>query len=156
MQNFHKFILFTFCCLLFLSLCSMMMVFNGASSTEVSTILQFEKILLIPSAIYCLLAILYYFKESLGLRELWRRIPGYLIFTLCVINSLTISGFLAFYLVYKYLGNAPENFEITPLLVGISSSIALLLSFSFLKRNTPFSSYSQRLQAREDNFTQKN
>ena len=131
----------------------MMMVFNGASSTEVSTILQFEKILLLPSTLYCVLAVFYYFKQSQGMRELWQRIPAYLIFTLCVINSLTVSGFLAFYLVQKNLGNAPEFFEIIPLLVGISSSIALLLSFSFLKRKKPFSSYTQRLQAREDSFT---
>jgi len=81
----------------------MMMVFTGASSTEVSTILQIQKLLLIPSVIYCVLALLIYFKMPSGLRELWKRTPGYLIFTLCIINSLTISGFLAFHLVKPVL-----------------------------------------------------
>ena len=133
-----------------------MMVFNGASSTEVSSILQIEKILLIPSIIYSVLALVFYIKSTNGLRELWQRTPGYMIFTLCIINSLTISGFLSFYLVQKNLGHAPEHFEIIPLLVCISSSIALLMSFSFIKRRKPFSTYQTRLQAREDNFTQKN
>jgi len=134
----------------------MMMVFTGASSTKASNILQFEKVLLIPSVLYCLVALFVYLKQSKGLRELWLRIPAYLIFTLCIINSLTISGFLSFYLVQVKLGQAPEIFQLIPLFVGISSSIGLLLSFSFLKRNKPFSSYMDRLQAREEIFTQKN
>ncbi len=156
MQIIHKFIFFSFCCLLFLSLCSIMMVFSGASSTEVSTILQFERILLIPSIIYCVCAGLFYLKKSLGIRELWHRIPGYLIFTLCLITSLTISGFLAFYLVQENLGLKAQAFELIPLWVCISSSIGLLFSFSFLKRTKPYSSYADRLKARQDNFTQKN
>ncbi len=156
MQNLHKIIFFSFCILLFLSLCSIMMVFNGASSTEVSTILQFEKILLMPSVIYSVLALISYIKKPSGLHKLWGLTPGYLIFTLCIINALTISGFLAFHLVQVNLGYLPENFELIPLWVGISSSIGLLLSFSFLKRDKPFSSYATRLQAREDNFTHKN
>ena len=133
-----------------------MMVFNGASSTEVSIILQFEKILLAPTVIYCTCSILFYFTKSLGMHELWRRTPAYLIFILCLVNSLTISGFLAFYLVQENMGKAAEAFELIPLWVGISSSIGLLLSFSFLRLNKPYSSYQDRLKARQVNFTQKN
>jgi len=156
MQSIYKFIFFSFCCLLFLSLCSMMMVFMGASSTEVSMILQIEKFLLMPSVIYCILVIIFYIQKRNGLDALWQRTPGYLIFTLCIINSLTVSGFLAFHLVQSNMGKAPKAFELIPLLVGISSSIALLLSFSLIKRDNAFSSYRERLQAREENFPQNN
>ncbi len=156
MQTLHKYIFFSFSCLLFLSLCSIMMVFTGASSTEVSTILQLEKMLLLPSLVYCVSVVILYLSKPLGLRTLWRRTPGFLIFTLCLINSLTISGFLAFYLVKTHSGLAAQPFELIPLWVGIASSIGLLLSFSFIQRNGPFSSYANRLKARQDIFTQKN
>lgn len=158
MQTIHKLLLFGFACLLFLGLCSMMMVFNGASSTEYSIILQLQKALLWPAILYCffsLVAYLVVFKDK-ALREIWRRIPGYLIFTLVIVNFLSFSGFLAFYLVQKNLGYLPQTFQLTPLYILISSSFAILLSFSFLKRNAQFSSYMSRLKAREEMFSKKN
>jgi len=115
--------------------------------------LNLQRHLLIPVACYCLGGLFIYFKRysfKQALKQVWDRTPAYLLFVLVMMLLLSLSGFLAFYLVKTNTGTIAQSFELVPLYMLILSSLSILINVTFLKSSIPLSSYTQRLQARQE------
>ena len=126
------------------------MVFNGWRSPELKNILAVQSVLLVPGLIFVsvgLFTYVYTHGVSAGLSEIWKRVPGWLIFAMTVINSLVISGILAFKLVQSQLGLVPIQNEMVPLYTALISSFGFLIVYSLLQSG-PANTYAERNQER--------
>lgn len=104
-------------------------------------------ILLLPLLLITLIAYVPYYKTlgwHCGLLEIWKRSPGWLIFSTFMINTLVICGFIACYLVHQKAGLAPSRNEIIPLLSALLNSIGFVLTYTYLIQKTLPSTYAQR------------
>lgn len=136
--------------MLLFSLISMMMVFNGWRSTELKNILAVQSVLLLPGLLLVSIGLfnyVYKYGVSAGLTEIWKRVPGWLIFAMAVINSLVISGLLAFKLVQGQLGLVTTHNEMVPLFSALISSFGFLIVYSLLQSG-PANTYAERNKER--------
>ena len=147
MNTLIKIVLSLFSALVSLSLFTMMAVFMGKQTPFVSGLLSLQTWLLIPVALIAVTGFLAYYK-SLGWREgnktIWSRTPGWLIFSIMMLNSLVVCGFIACTLVLLKTGHSPSTNELIPLLFTLFCSLAFVISYTYLKLEIPPSTYAER------------
>lgn len=149
MQTIIALILFFFAVVLGLSQVSMMAVFMGGESVDVTGLLKLQNFLLIPMLLLCGYGLFSFYRQftSNWLAQLWARTPGWIVFAFVMLNTMILTGFWAFQIVTSEQVESVVWSDLIPLFSSIISSSGFLIFFAFLKQKQQ-PSYAERNAAR--------
>ncbi len=127
----------------------MMAVFMGGESVDVNGLIKLQSFLLIPMLVVSCYAFLIFYRQfgKYSFRQLWQRTPGWLVFAVALLNTMTLTGFWAFQIVTSQGVETVNWDDLVPLFTTILSSLGFLIFFAFLQQK-PGLSYAERNAAR--------
>ena len=115
------------------SLVSMLGVFMGFSGAALEALLSVQAYASLLAAVACG-AIVAVFLSAFGLlagwRELWRRLPHWLLFAAVVVNSLVAMGELSYLLIHTLTDNSVPWRDHVPLAAALSGSLTVCAAYA--------------------------
>jgi len=157
MRNLFITLLSFFVVLFGLSQISMMAVFMGSQSADILALLNMQNVLLIPMLILCVFGLYQHSRRfsKNWLKEFWAHIPSWLVFAFCLLNTMILTGFWAFYLVRTSHADEANWLNMTPLANCIVSTVGIVIFYALINKQRQSLSHSERSQAKVDSLPQK-
>lgn len=130
----QKPLLAVFSILILLSLIGLMSVFNASPQRDVIELLKILSALLIPCTLLILFPIICQARTdglASTLKNFWRQCPNWLKFAWVLLNSLVLSGELAFLLVKTYSQQNSSWLDHAPLISCLAATTAFVVWYVF-------------------------
>ena len=109
------------------SLVSMIGVFIGSTNPHLQTLLAAQAMALYPAALVFVLAMGVFvlaFGFLAAWRQVWIRLPGWLLFAFVSVNSLVLAGELSYLLIHGLTERVTHAADHVPLMSGLLGSLA--------------------------------
>lgn len=121
------------------SLISMMGVFMGSTSPDLRALLFVQAVAAALAVVIIAASIGVFvtgFGLAQGLRELWSRLPAWLIFMFVSVNSLVLAGELSYLLIHILTDRLTPWIHHVPLAAGLFGSLAFCLVYALASWKT--------------------